>query len=259
MTNKNHFIAALIFGLTTTEAAIVTTPDSIRCWLPERAVTHFTINPQTGDVSGMKFPDFDVKLWTETIVQMVWAQSGYYAGKPGEACIDEATIPNAFWIFNEHNEQNNLFFMHLIQDRLYDSFIRSVIDCSRRYEDIYVFNDKEYSGADLRGKGMARWNGDGLLNQLDSQFFVRLAKVYWKKTSELADASWIQRVMKTAIFEAYSKELAEKTCDFISIDPLAHKIISEGRFDEEIWSVPNSLVDRWVERLFEDTFDSQIR
>lgn len=259
MTNKNHFLTALLYGYSLEEAAIMTTPDSVRCWVRERALTHFTINPHTGEVSGMEFPDIDTRFWTEDIVQQNMAIYAFNAGKPGEACIDEPTIPNEFWAYNEKSPQNNLFYLHLIQDRLYDRFIRSVIDCSRRYEDIYIFNGEVYNGADLRGKGMARWNDDGLLNQFDAQFFTRLAKRYFEKTGMLANSQWIEDVMKPSIFGAYSEELAHNTVKFISLHPLSDELISQKRFDEEIrWPVPNRVVDTWIEWLFEELLNECI-
>lgn len=245
-TNKIHFLSALMEGFPAEDAAVIIINDSIRCWVPDRALGHFTINPDTNEVSWMTFPSIPVKEWNEDVLKNILS---YSAGKPGTACVDEDTVLTEFWKHNNPVTQNHHIYMHLVQDELYDRFVRNFIDVSRRYEDVFVFQDKEYSGDDLRGKGMARWNDDGLLNQLDAQFYVRLAKLYYERTSILANRQWIEEIMKPAIFRAYHPDLAEKTVKFISINDLAEEIISSKDFDRECWPLPNSAVDEWVNAM----------
>jgi hypothetical protein len=260
-TNKIHALALLVAAQDCTEfcdcniedATVVTLNDSMRCWSGAREYSHFTINPETGMVSWMQMPTEDVSEWTEELVK---SAERFSAGKPGEACVDEATVCSEFWRHNKFSKQNMLMYLHLVQDRIYDRFVRTVIDTSRRYEDVFIFNGKAYTGNDLRGKGMMRWNGDGLINILDAQFYVRLAKRYYEATGILANATWIEQVFKPAFFRTYSQELAEKTVKYVSINHFAEEVINNMSWDEETWPVPNWLVDQFIEWMIDDMVEA---
>lgn len=268
-TNKNHFLAFLLwphvyagaikdprgrvsYYFNPQKAAVVTTNDSMRCWSRKREYTHFTVNPDTRAVAWCMFPTVSTKEWTKAMIEKMPKAS---VGKPGDSIVDEATIPEEMWKHNEVTPQNELFFIHLIQDRTYDRFVRSIIDTSRRYEDVYVFNGQELSGAQVRGEGMERWT-KGILSELDDQFFVRLAKLFYRYTNVKADRSWIQTVMNAAIYQAYSAELAEATVKFVSLSDKANELITKKNFDEECWPIPNGIVDQWIEWMMEDMFDA---
>lgn len=271
-TNKIHFAMTMLFAVECSDvlkerkspisfdmvnAAKVTTPDSMRCWMGPRNFSHFTINPLTRKISGVVMPTADTTKWTEELVK--YAET-FDAGKPGNAVVDEATVPAEFWKYNFFTEQNFLFYLHLVQDACYDRFIRSLIDVSRRYEadPKFIFQGKTYSADDLRGKGMARWNGDGLLNQLDAQFYVRVAKRYFEKTGIRLNRQWIEDAMKPTYFEAYSPELAEKTVKFISIHDTAEEIITLGAFDRSCWPVSNGYVDQYIDWMMDDILNACI-
>lgn len=269
-TNKIHFLAFLLFPhvyagaiedpkgraayfFVPEKAAILTTNDSVRCWSGAREFTHFTVNPLNRQVSWCHFPMEPVREWTKDLVQKRMVKLSY--GKPGISILDEPTIPQEMWKHNTRTPQNELFYLHLIQDVTYDRFVRTVLDTSRRYEDVYVFEGKEYTGSQIRGDGMERWS-KGLLNELDDQFFVRLAKVYRDYTNEKVDQNWIEKVMCRAIRKAYSRSLAEATLKFVSLSDKASTIISDGRFDEECWLIPNKVVDQWIGWMLDDMYNA---
>ena len=260
-TNKIHALAMLVAAQDCTEfrdcnieeATVITLNDSMRCWSGAREYTHFTVNPETGLVSWMQMPTEDVSEWTEELVK---STERFSAGKPGDACVDEATVCAEFWRHNKFSKQNMLMYLHLVQDKVYDRFVRAVIDTSGRYDDVFTFGGKSYTGADLRGKGMMRWNDDGLLNVLDAQFYVRLAKRYFEKTGILANSEWIEQVFKPAFFRTYSQELAEKTVKFISINHFAETAISTKNWDEESWPVPNWVVDQFIDWMIDDMVEA---
>ena len=262
-TNKIHFLAFMLLpwvfpGQCDSEwfdeigAAQVIMNDSIRAYVGPREFTHFTANPATGKVSWMRFPESDMKTWTKEILE---GAERFSAGKPGTAVVDEATVPEEFWLHNRQTPQNEHLYLHLVQDRSYDRFVRSVINVFRRYEDIYVFSGETMTGAQIRGQGMERWTR-GLLNELDDQFFVRLAKRYHEVTDAVADRDWIRVAMKDAMHQCYSSELAEGTLKFVTLSDKANDIIGRRKFDEEVWPVPNVLVDQWIDWMFEDILDA---
>lgn len=230
------------------EAAIVIIPDSLRCYTKTREETHCTNNPETGENSWFVYPSAPICEWDEELISSC---ARFNAGKPGESCVDEETILSEFWRHNLSTPQNQLIFIHNVQDNVYDSFRSNVIDCSRRYWDIYSFDGQELSGDDLRGKGMKRWHGDGLLNQLDGQFFTRIAKRYYESTGILMNSDWIEETMKPAIADVYSAEFAEKTLPFVRLNLKANEIISAKAFDEELWPIRNHIVDRWIDKMDE--------
>ena len=270
-TNKIHFLGFLLFPyeyrampenlcggtsrydyFSAKSSAEVIVNDAMRCWSGPREFSHFTINPETGEVSWAVFPEADLKRWSKEMVQEM---EKFSAGKPGVAVIDEATISDEFWLHNVDSEQNERFYIHLVQDSAYDRFVRSVIDTSHRYEDIYVFDGEELTGAQLRGQGMERWSS-GILSELDDQFYVRLAKRYFLATGMKADRFWIDNFMKKAIHERYSPELAEATVKFVTLSDKAHAIIESGKFDEEVWPVPNRVVDQAIGWMMEDVLNA---
>lgn len=260
-TNKIHFLATMLVPYlinidevtakrycSAKAAAVLTTPDSMRCWSGSREYSHFTINPKTGEISGATFPKESVKEWNEEIVKSI---DCYSAGKPGSAVVDEATIPDAMWVWNEWSEQNFLFYLHLLQDKAYDRFVRSVIDVSGRYEDKYRFNGELFSGAQIRGQGMERWSR-GLINELDDQFYVRLAKRYYEKKNVKANNFWLKHVMCKAIRQVYSDDLANNTVKYISLSERADELIKNLSFDDPNWPVPNWIVDQAIDWMMED-------
>lgn len=261
-TNKIHFLATVLFphvyevgnesDFGERAAAEVIMNDSMRCWLGPREYGHFTLNPETGKVSWMTFPITDVNTWTEETLATV---DKFSAGKPGKAVVDEATIPEEFWRHNVRNAQNKHFILHLVQDKSYDRFVRAVIDVSHRYEDRYWFGGEELTGAQVRGEGMERWS-KGIITELDDQFYVRLAFKYFKATGIKAGEAWISNVMKYAILERYSPELAVKTIKFVSLSDKAAEIIKNEKFDDEVWPVSNAFADQYVEWLLEDILDA---
>ena len=265
-TNKIHFLAFMLLPyvfpgqcdgewFSEIGAAQVIMNDSIRAYVGPREYTHFSQNPRTGKVSWMRFPESDMKTWTKEILE---GMEKFSAGKIGTAVVDEATVPEEFWLHNAQTPQNEHLYLHLVQDKTYDRFIRTVIDTSRRYEDIYAFGGETMTGAQLRGQGMERWTR-GLLNELDDQFFVRLVKRYHEATDSMVDFTWISMAMEDAIKQCYSAELAEATLKFVTLSYKANGIIEtlgRSKFDEEVWPVPNALVDQWIDWMFEDILDA---
>lgn len=226
-TSKVHILLALLTGHSLSDALLLTTPDSVRCWSGARQLTHFTLNPKTGQISWIEYPDIPVWEWSKSIVSDA---AKFDAGKPGTAAVDEATILEEFWRHNKKTPQNQLFYEHLIQDKFYDQYLRKYVDVSRRYEDIYTFDGKEYSGDDFRKKADERWSGESLVNSFDTQLFVVLAKMLYREQSITANRKWFETVVFPAFNQVYSKELAANTTKFITMTDTAEDLISNHKF-----------------------------
>ena len=226
-TSKNHILLALLAGHTLADAALLTTPDSVRCWSGARQLTHFTINPTTGKTSWIEYPDMPVWEWSKSIVSDA---AKFDAGKPGNAAVDEATILEEFWRHNKKTPQNMLFYEHLVQDKFYDQYLRKYVDVSRRYEDIYTFEGKEYTGEEFRKKADERWSGESLVNSFDSQLFVVLAKILYKEKGITANREWFEKEVFPVFYQVYSDELAQNTVRFITMTDTADEIITNHNF-----------------------------
>ncbi|MBP3597017.1 MAG: hypothetical protein J6J60_06430 [Clostridia bacterium] len=227
-TSKVHILMSLLSGYSIEEAVLLTTPDSMRCWSGPRQFSHFTINPSTQNVSWMRFPETPVNDWNKELID---AAEKFDAGKPGVAAVDEATIPAEFWKHNSKTPQNELFYAHLVQDVLYDDYLRTYIDVSRMYEDIYLFDGKVFSGEEFRKSGDSRWNRESLVSSFDTQVFIGLAKLLYESKKIIANRAWFEKEVFPAFYESYSNELAEKTIRFITMSDFADETISKLKFD----------------------------
>lgn len=240
-------------------AAKVIIPDAIRCWMRSRGDTHFTKNPETGMISWISFPNENVNRWTKKIVN--GSKKEFY-GKPQKAVIDEESSIENFWKYNSYTKQNMLFLLHFVQDRIYDNFIRTIIDTERRYEDVYLFENKEMKGSELREYGKERWK-KGLLSEIDNQFYVRLAKRYYNLAGVKANNYWIETTMiGRGVKGTYSQELAQKTMKFVLLSNLSNKadfLITTCNFDSEVWPVPNQVVDNAIDKMLDETIKMLIK
>lgn len=246
MTSKLHILAAIFSGYSLNQAVVVTTPDSVRCWSGPRQYTHFTINPDTEEVSWIEFPTLPIIEWTKELIDK---SKKYNAGKPGEAAVDEATDLETFWKHNKKTPQNQLFYIHLIQDSIYDTYLRSYVDVSKRYKDRYFFNGEEYSGNEFRQSGQERWNGESLVNRFDTQVFIALAKRLYETQGIIANRAWFEQEVFPIFREVYSKELAEKTIRFITMTDAANETISAKKFAYESGPVPADQVDAFIDLI----------
>lgn len=227
-TSKVHILLSLLTGMNLADAIVLTTPDSIRCWSGPRQFTHFTENPVTKEVSWIKYPETPVKEWTKTLIEN---SEKYDAGKPGVSAVDELTKKREFWKHNNNSHQNTLLYTHLLQDDLYDKYLRTYIDVSRMYEDIYLFDGKVFSGEEFRKSGDSRWNRESLVSSFDSQVFIGLAKILYTTNKIIANRAWFEKEVFPAFYESYSNELAEKTIRFITMSDFADETISKLKFD----------------------------
>lgn len=234
--------------ITTIDAVLVGYNDFSRAQLGNRAFMHFTLNPDTGLNSYITLPDKPVHLISKK--DLLNAEM-FDAGKPGTACIDEISRPEAFWKHNKTSWQNLMFYLHIVEDDCYDRHtIRSFINTQKRYEGIFEFKGEILTADQLRGQGPSRWE-TGLINLLDNQFYIQLAKAYYEATGILANQTWIETEVKPAIRQIYSPELAESAVKFVNLNPKVDEIVSAKAWDEEIWPIPNFFAQQSVQWMME--------
>lgn len=243
-TSNLHIELALLSGYTLEEAVVLTTPDSVRCWSGPRQYTHFTENPATRKISWIKYPEVPVKEWKQELID---SAEKFDAGKPGVAAVDEASNPSIFWNYNQKTNQNELFYAHVVQDVLYDDYLRTYVDTSKMYEDEYLFDGKIYTGDEFRKNGDERWSGESLVNSFNTQVFIAAAKKLYETRGIIANREWFEKEVFPVFYKMYSMELAEKTISFITMTDFADKSISSLEFDYQHGPVPSSDVDKFIE------------
>ena len=245
-----HFLMTQLVCQSLKYSVWSTTNDAIRWWLPKRNYSHFTANPAayTKQISYMEFPSDPIKMWSK---ELILSTERHLAVMPGTCAIDEPTVPHELWYHNpEQTEQNFFLYIHLIEDFVYDEFVRKFIDTTDRYYDRFKFNGKIYSGHDLRGEGPSRWTS-GLLSEFDDIFFYRLAKLAFENFGITADQNYIKNVMKPAFFEFFPEDLAKNTVQYLTINKKLNQLIAKHNFDKQLLSgLPNEKVDDWVQTMF---------
>ena len=246
-TTKVNILFALLAGHTLAEAVTLTAPDVIRRWLEgNRRYSHFTFNPKNEEFSWITFPDIPTDEWTKTLICKARKHD---AGVPGKAVIAEATIKEGFWIHNKRTKQNQLFYEHLIIDKLYDEYLRSFIDVKRIYDGMAYFNGKIYKEHELRNVLYDNWANQSLLNDFDSQIYIALASMLFSENRIIADRKWIENEVRYAFLRAFPTELAEHSYKLVSMSDFANEQISELKFDLSGPVPHSSLIFNFIENV----------
>ena len=192
-------------------------PDAIRCYGLSRIVTHFEKHYITGEASGIEFPAIS-KLKTldkDKVANLRIVNAENLSGEKldyEQVAIGDETSLTAFKMMNSHlpNLDFKSIQIHLIQDSVYDEYIRQVIDCSlRRYPgNIFKFEGKIFDAKQVRQ----------LISEIEEQEFRYMCSIFEKENGEKIDQKWFDENVKPIIFSAYSPEMAEKTWAYIKID-----------------------------------------
>ena len=185
-------------------------PDAIRMYGP-RQVFHFTEHPITGNVSTVVLhttPDNlkGIKDKLETNLQ----------SDIPKAAVDEMSHPEVFaelnpaWVGSGYET-------HLYQDMAWDSWIRTLIDVSGRFDDKFVYNRtrKVVDGATLRKD----------LFPMDDLFFIAVAKRIKADYGISIDADWFEEHVHQSLLRDYDEDLAENTWKYINIPALDKPIV----------------------------------
>ena len=244
-TTKVSILFALLAGHSVEEAVALTAPDVIRRWLEcKRRYTHFTFNPKNEEFSWYTFPDIPIDEWTKTVVCNA---RRYDAGTPGNAVIAEPTIKEGFWVHNKRTAQNQLFYEHLVIDKMYDEYIRSFVDVKRMYDGLYLFNGEIYKEHDLRNVLYNNWKNESLLNEFDNQLYIALASMIFAEKRIIADNKYFENIIQLAIQKVFPSELANHTWKLYSMSEKANREIANLSFDLS-GPVPNkSLIYNFIE------------
>ena len=194
---KNKLVAACLY------------PDAVRAYTGRREYSHFEMNEERTDVSYMSFPS-DLHEKKVEMKKRIYC-TGHLANRISDYALGGDTDFQSFQEHNAHLEKTvkQGIGCHLIQDILYDKFIRENIDCSRKQEDLYVFDQKEMNGKELRE----------LVEEISQYGIYLLAYLLYQQYLIVADQKWLEYHIKPILYDQYPSDLAEKTFSYMKINP----------------------------------------
>lgn len=199
---KKHFIPYVLL------------PDAIRCYnfgegIPNnRVISHFEINHFTGKPSWMRFPDSrQIKVIDETVIAGL---EKHVENDYRQVAIGDTT---SIETFREHNKGlDSVVYrgceIHLMQDIVYDDFIRQVIDCDDRYDNggKFFFDKKEYDAKSVRT----------LISTIEENEFYVLSQMIKDEFGIIINKEFFEEHVKNALKQSYSQKMAESTWKYIT-------------------------------------------
>lgn len=187
------------------EIQYVLLPDAIRRYCGPRQYSHFEQSYDGKDTSWLRYPlnlkqinKEEVDRLPKHIVETI---------KP--CVLGEKTSTSTFEKHNTHLPPR--YFAgakkHLIQDCIFDEFIREKIDCSQMYEDKFIFNGQEYDGKGIRK----------VIADIENQGMYVLAYMINKSYGITTNQEWFNKHVKQRLDQEYSQELSDGTYKFMTI------------------------------------------
>lgn len=201
------------------EIAYVLLPDAIRKYTGVRQTSHFESNCINNITSWMKYPLNIKELSKENINETV---DQCLSPEITPCCIGETTQIDEFY---KHNKHLPLIYRlavekHLIQDWIYDDFIRSVIDVSEKFEGIFYYNNTMLDSTEIR-KLIAKIEEDG---------FIILAKLIYSKYRIKANQDWLDKNVYEVLKKIYPEDLADTTYSYMKIREDVNKAITNNKW-----------------------------
>ena len=182
-------------------------PDALRFYLGMRQYTHFEQNPEGNDISWYVFPT-DIKNLTK---EKVLSQPKYHAETKLKSVVGEPSKIDKFVEINKDLPRDEYYgiLTHLIQDYLYDEFVREHIDFSNKYEPnaYFVFNGIKYDGKDFRKK---------FLHYEEYGFYI-LAYYCYKIYGITTNQEWFNEHVLKVLKDNYPIDLVENTYKYMII------------------------------------------
>lgn len=213
MLSMQHILSsALYYGDTDAfrdHIGSVVFPDAVRMYTGRREYTHFEESSDGKDVSFWKFPN-DMKHLDKESIQKSLQTDGHLSENIQPCAIGERTRIDVFRRENKHLSRTMYegVEMHLRQDVAFDDFIRRQIDCSEKYQDVFIDHGEKLSGKDARQR----------IGDIEQFGIYYLAKELYEKHGITANQEWFDTVVKPALDSSYSAELSDNTYRFMKLD-----------------------------------------
>lgn len=206
-------------------------PDAVRKYTKSRPVTHFEQGISEDNISYWSFPDMRS---TEEEVQSALNETGYMSPDPLKGRLGGITHLDAFVECNQHLDSDMFtgIYCHLVQDCLYDKFIRDIIRVNPDNLSHYKVYNNDYTDDEL----------SPLLKIIGAQETLILASALYKEQSITYNNEWIKENIAPILYSEYPEDLADTTLNYIYLPKELDEVISNHNF--------NSVSDTFM--LFED-------
>lgn len=196
-------------------------PDAIRRYCGPRQYSHFEVHPtREDDVSWMKYP-VDIKsVSRESMGAMEEGTDRHLAEGIPPCVLGERTDIPTFEKYNDHLPPRYFAGVkkHLTQDIVFDEFIRDQINCSKKYEDRFIFRGEEFDGKGIRAK----------IAEIENQGLYVLAYMIHKAYGITANQEWFDKHVKANLDREYPQDLADGTYQYMQIPEEINRRITEG-------------------------------
>lgn len=230
------------------EVAHCLLPDSIRAYIGPRPLSHFEENPDRNDISWYKYP-VDLKSMTK---DSALAEEKYLADIRLKSCLGENSHIFKFIETNRHLPKLEFdgVMTHLIQDYIYDDWIRKTIDCSNKYEPDakFIFEGNEYDSKGIRQ----------IVEDIEQYGFYILAYLCYQNYGITINQKWFDENLFEALKRDYPLDLAESTYKYMKIpDDINEKITNKdwSGLNNSRFSKYNSEYTQLYKRIIDYTRD----
>lgn len=154
-------------------------PDSIRYLTKKRKYSHFerARNEKWNFYSSIKFPEKLTKEEINKSLSTIYDADDFLRIDDHSNCsVGEETSVETFFETNKYlsNDHKQAILTHLLQDIMFDIFVRDIIDCSQRFDDKFKIkiskNDcQQYNGSEIRKTilDIEEWGIYYLLNRMN--------------------------------------------------------------------------------------------
>lgn len=189
--------------------AAIMFPDAIRFYTKQREYSHFEENYNNTDVSYMYYPNTMKNISEESLLVDA------HLAKTKSAIIGEKTNLDIFKKYNSKLPQSMYkgIYNHLIQDIIFDDFVRQKFDCSRKYEDIFIYKNSMNEEFIQKLNGV---NFKKLLAEIEEFGIYILAYLFSINRNLCINRDWINEKILPILYEEYDKELADNTAKYLN-------------------------------------------
>ena len=192
-------------------------PDAIRKYTGNRSCSHFEQDIDGKDVSWIKFPteikELD-KIKTKKLEK-------YKSKNLSKGVLCGKNDIEMFEKTNLHLNKNQFYGIkkHLIQDDIFDDFIREQIDTTGKEKGLFKFKQQELTGKEVRD----------LILDIENYGVYLLASIIYIKYGITTDQKWFDTHVRDVLKEEYPEELAESTYAYMKIPKKYNKLIVEHK------------------------------
>lgn len=192
-------------------------PDAIRKYTGNRSCSHFEQDIDGKDVSWIKFPteikELD-KIKTKKLEK-------YKSKNLSKGVLCGKNDIEMFEKTNLHLNKNQFYGIkkHLIQDDIFDDFIREQIDTTGNEKGLFKFKQQELTGKEVRD----------LILDIENYGVYLLASIIYIKYGITTDQKWFDTHVRDILKEEYPEELAESTYAYMKIPKKYNKLIVEHK------------------------------